>query len=364
MSELFALNELALRKVNELNELLRQKAWSEHSRQGLVAALGESVEKLEELKSSLQKMEKELGAEADSELKQHLLEMEKEMVVLKRNLDFERKKKPVAEDLLKPEEYKEHYSALEQKILSLLMKTRYLLERTRLRAKKLEISPMQEKSTAHNLLDLLAKKESEIEDLKHKYGEARKQALTGVSILEDSATLEQEMNALARKLEVQQNDLEKSYFESEKGLESMQRSNIMLRKEVRGLQQLSSNYFSKNFELITLLKRERDYAKKIVLDIEHETLQLRSAYSKELLSLEETKATARREAEEKFLLRLKKVERENEQKQQLIEQLQTMLQDREKKLSELEEKNRGLRLLLKTKERHEAIKKAFKTKNP
>ncbi len=360
MADLVYLNDEALQKVMELSELLSHKAWSEHSREGIVVALEQSVEKLSELKAVLEKIEKELGAEAEPKIRQHISEMEKEIVFLNRNLEFEKKKKPIAEDLLQPQKYNEQYSAIEQRILSTLLKTRYLVERTQLQARKQTITPIKEKSTAKNLLDLLKAKESEIESMKEKYSEARKHALTGMAELEDSATIENEMNALARKLEVQQSDLEKAYFESQKGLGAMQNSNLMLRKEVMKLQQVFTNYMAKNFELITLLKKERDYAKKIVLDIEHETMQLRSAYSKELFSMQEAKVSAKREAEEKFLNRIRKIEKDNSQKQQLTGQLQGMLQDREKKLSELEEKNQKLRLLLKAKEKHDAVKKAFK----
>lgn len=359
MAEFAGLNDEAQKRAGELTELVRQKAWSEHSRQGIVAVLEQSLEKLEALKSLLEKIQKGLGAEEGAGIKEHLLEMEKQLAVLKRNLEFERSKKSSQDDLLKQGEPKEQYAALEQIVQALLLRTRYILERVQLRANKQLLLPGQEKSTARNLIDLLERKESEIQELKQKYSDARKRALTGVSELADSATVEQEMNMLARKLEVQQNDLEKAYFESRKSMEAMQRSNMVLRKEVMSLQQLFANYFSKNFELITLLKKERDFAKKIVMDIEHETLQLRSAYSRELLSLEEAKVAAKREAEERFLGRLKKLERECEQKQQLTGQLQGMLQDREKKLSEIEEKNRTLRLLLKTKKKHDAVKKAF-----
>jgi hypothetical protein len=241
----------------------------------------------------------------------------------------------------------------------MLLKTRFLLERLQLNAKKHEALPANEKSTAKNLLDLLKNKENEIESLKEKYSEARKQALTGISFLQDNATLEKEMNELARKLELEQSNLEKAYFESQKSLEAMQQSNIVLRQEVRRIQQAFANYLQKSFELITMLKKESDYAKKIVLDIEHETLQLRSSYTKELLSLEEAKIAAKREAEQKFSLRIKKLEQENEKNQKLLEQLQEMLVHREKKLEEFEEKNTKLRLLVQTKQRHDSAKKAF-----
>ncbi len=355
-------NDAALQKVNELNNLLRQKAWSEHSREGFVSALEQSIGLLADLKDLLKKIEKELGEDASASIKSHLAEMEKEIAVFKRNLDLEKKKTPLADDFLKPIASNEQYAWIEQKISSTLLRTRYLLERMQLQAKKHASLPLQEKSTARNLLELLKQKESEIESLKFKYEDARKHALTGMALLEDSAGIENEMNSLARKLGVQQNNLEKAYFESKKGLEEMQRGNLLLRKEVREQQQLLENYLSKNFELITLLKKERDYAKRIVLDIEHETLQLRSAYSKELLSLEEAKIAAKREAEERFIERIKKLEKETAQQHNLTEQLQSMLQNTEARAKELEEKNQKLRLLLKAKEKHDIVKKAFKAR--
>jgi hypothetical protein len=269
----------------------------------------------------------------------------------------------LAEQLCLPEKFSEQYSSLEQRVQTQLLKTRYLVERLQLLAKKSDLTPIQEKSTARNLLDLLKAKENEIESLKEKYGNARKQALTGITELADSATIEDEMNALARKMEVQQNDLEKAYFGNEKGLETMQAANILLRKEVREMQQVFVNYLAKTLELVTLLKKERDYAQKIFMETEHETMQLRSSYSKELLGLQEQKVSLKKEAEEKFVARMRKTENENQQQQQLISQLQSMLQLREKKLEEFEEKNTKLRLLLKTKEKHEAIKKAFLSKS-
>jgi hypothetical protein len=85
MEDLFSLNEGALRKVHELSEQLAAKAWGDHSREGLVSALSQCLEKLSELKVDLEKAEKIIGQEAEPRLRQHIVEMEKEISVLERN---------------------------------------------------------------------------------------------------------------------------------------------------------------------------------------------------------------------------------------------------------------------------------------
>ena len=115
---------------------------------------------------------------------------------------------------------------------------------------------------------------------------------------------------------------------------------------------MQARHSEKTSELIAMLKKERDYAKKIVLDIEHETLQLRSTYSKELLNLEEEKARAKNDAYDKFREKSVRQDAELNEKKELIGHMREAVEAKEEKIRLLEGKVNSMKESMREEKTH------------
>jgi len=124
----------------------------------------------------------------------------------------------------------------------------------------------------------------------------------------------------------------------EKEIEAFQMKYLGMKNALMRLEELNNSQEEKAAEIIKYLKKEKDYARKLVLEIENETIRLRSAYSKELLSLEEGKEIAKHEAYEKFKQQLLKFRKENDEKMLVINDLRKIIKSKEDKIKLLSKK--------------------------
>ncbi len=354
-------------KIDELQKSISQHPWRNASRIVFANALEKSVSGLEELQKLFAEAVSEINRdpkEGKPDLKPFLKELEKLLEVLEKNQRFERQKKAKAGVVneLEKQETPELYADLEQRILGLLLKARYSLERMTIFLRKQGLKPLTQKSSARQVMHVLERKEDELQDLREKYEGIRKKSYLGYLEEESIADLEQELGKLSRSMTLGADELEKSVSFHRSQIEYIENSYAELKQKVSTLEENFLNYSEKSEELIKNLKKERDYAKKIVLDVEHETLQLRNTYTRELLSLEETKLAAKKEAEKKFEAENKRLRREVLEQADLLKHFRKIAEDRLKKEHELEERIKKLTLIAKTQEKHENVKKALKGK--
>src|SRR3989344_2503792 len=158
---------------------------------------------------------------------------------------------------------------------------------------------------------------------------------------ESAADIEKELNELSAKLSAEDSLLEEGVSSCRKQLEQLSVRQAELSGKTRNIREMQARPSEKTAELVTMLKKERDYAKKIVLDIEHETLQLQNTYSNELLNLEEEKIRAKNDAYEKFKERVGRQDAELNEKKELIRHLREAVEAREHRIRALEMKNAG-----------------------
>lgn len=337
MAEIILLCEKVLSAVDRLNTEISAKAWGTYDRTPFMHNLKKAIAGLEEISSVLELMKAEFAREGipqSADVEAHIHEINAVIMLLKRNREMEESKDEGAGEGGNAE----LYSSLEQKVLSALLKTRYLAERAGIATRKQDGMPMQGRSAHRNVLELLEKKEDELQDLKGKYEELRRKSYFGTLEENTSSDIENELNALGRSLEAAGSMLGTEIDGQRKQLEELIRGYDTLEHRMRAIEEMNSQHMAKTFELITLLKKERDYAKKIVLDIEHETLQLRNAYSRELLALEDAKVRAREEATEKAGGRVAAMQRELADRNNLLKRFEEMLEDREGKIRALSER--------------------------
>ncbi len=352
-------------KINEVRLEVIKRHWSELSRPGFIYLLSNLVPLLEDVFALFQStlLELEKSNENIPELKVHLDELSKTIVLLKRNKEMEEKRQEKVKE--KPLEFANDlpshdlYSDLEQKTLAILLKSVYIIDRLRIVLRKRE-STQKLGGVQRNVLSILEEREKELEELRQKYEEIRKNAFFGVVHKDNSVDIENSLNELLRKSEAEVALARKSFESAKTGFESLERGMAELEARLTQTEELQNQTVSKAFELIAILKKERDYAKRLLMDVEHETLQLRSVYSKELLGLQEEKLNYRNSIEQKFVDEIKSLKRELKERNDLIKQLQEAAISRENKIIELEKEMDTLKAKHKTFSRHLKIKENLK----
>ncbi|MEM4364150.1 MAG: hypothetical protein QXS90_02630 [Candidatus Diapherotrites archaeon] len=352
-------------KVNEIRLEVTKRHWSELSRPGFIFLLSNVVPLLDELFSLFQVvlLELEKSKESFPELKAHCDDLSKLVVLLKRNKELEEKRqeKVKAKEISFVEDLpsQDLYSDLEQKTLSFLLKSSYMIDRLRIIVRKRDpankIGVVQK-----NVLSVLEQREKELEDLRKKYEEIRKSAFFGVVHNDSSVEIENSLNELLRKSETEVALVKKSFESAKSSFESLEKSLVELSSRLSQVEEFQNQVVSKTFELIAMLKKERDYAKRLLMDVEQETLQLRNLYSKELLGLQEEKLNYKNSIEQKFVEEIRQLKRELKERNELVKQLQDAASLREQKIVELEKELEDFKVKHKTLHRHLKIKENLK----
>ena len=349
-------------KINELQTGLNRQPWRTASKTVFTNALDKSIGNMQGINNLFKELVENIKKdpkEGSPDLKPFLKELKKLLAILEKNLRFEKQKKSNAKtvNVLEEEETPELYADLEQRILGMLLKARYSLERASIFLRREGFTPLTGNGTAKQVMQILERKEDELQDLREKYEDIRKKSYLGYFEEDSVADLEHELGDIGRKMALNADEVGKTIAFHKNQVEYVENSYAELKQKIDSLEELFFVYSEKSGELIKNLKKERDYAKNVVLDVEHETLQLRNSYTNELLGLQENKLSAKAEAEKKFELELKKLHRQVSEQNDLVSHFRKIAEDKLKKEHNLEEKVKKLSLLLKTKEKHDTVKK-------
>ncbi len=331
--------------VDALQERMHAKRWSEFSRKSFLYNLRNTTAGLGDIAALLDEMHNEFrleSAEGAPDVESHLSEVRALLALLERNRTMEEDKQDALRgvDDFYEEQFRtpELYSSLEQKVLSTILKTRYLAERVQVYSRRNAGIGATAHAAQRNILRVLEEKETELQDLRSKYEQARVDALFGKHGAEAAggvAELEHELSHIARKMEAENAVLNESLSLYRSQVEQLQANYAMMEDRVRGIEELSIRHMGKALELVTLLKKERDYAKKLLLEVQNETADFRSEYSRSLLALEDEKQEARQQAMEQFGKKLQKLERELAERNKMLEHFRSIVAEKERKISEL-----------------------------
>lgn len=353
-------------EIAKTREHVSTRSWTDFSRKGFIYQLANVLPHIQEIYTLFQLIRNEMEKKAEAgkpELGEFLKEINKHITILKRNQAMEEEKsqkamqdgiQTLADEITMPE----LYADLEQKTMSLLLKSANILERIRLFERKKE-PIMQTRAAQRNVLDLLEKRETELQNLRKKYEETRKNMFFGLIEKESANDVEKELGEISRQLEAK-TAVAKKMFEAEKNtFENLQKQMQEMEARINEVEELETRALGKTFELITMLKKERDYAKKILMELEHDTLQLRNSYSKELLGLQEEKMQHKNTLEDKFQREIEELKKEVREKNELLRHFHETVVSKEQKIQELEnsrEQKRKPVLILKEIEKKEEIK--------
>lgn len=363
MPELVEIADKIEQEVSTLREKAGSTQWGRLSRRGFIFSVSNMLPGLEELYSLFQLARMEMSKEGDPaapEASEHLTGLNRLITTLKRNVEMEQSRvekmktqgiEAIAETVTVPE----LYSELEQKTLAMLLKSSYFVERMRIFGRKKE-PLMETRGAQRNVLDLLAKREEEVAALRKKYDETRKNTFMGLLEKGTSAEIEGELNEVSRSIESKTALLRKAFDAAKMFNEQFQRQQAELEQRVLSVEDLQSQMTAKTFEALTMLKKERDYAKRMLIEIEQETIALRNTYSKELLGLQEEKLRLKNTIEEKHNRETSELRAELRHKNETIRHFQESISAKEKKNSDLELENEKLWVLTKTLHKHRAVR--------
>jgi len=353
-------------RVSYLQARLRDSNWAELSRIGFLKEAEEALDRLTGLRKSLEEMHHYVKKNKELGFGQLVSEYKNIEKVVGKNIEFEEKKQSSLQQVhihhseVKPEAF----ASLQQAVLSLLLKTRFLLERTSLYIQKKMPSPeaMAGAGERKELVELLEEKEHELQELRQRYDKVRKQTFLGFQHEESAAELERDMQKLALKFERERKHFEGLASSFRSTVSGLQAEFMELSDKMQETESAFAEFAEKASELIMLLKKERDFAKKTVLDIENEVLQLRAKYSSELLKLEESKAAARGEASADSRKIIEKMQEELEDKEDMLRHFKELAKRKDKESSELGEKLAYVNAAMKARELDRKVKNPKKKK--
>ena len=348
MAHAMAASEKIIDTVDKLHEKMNAKQWRDHSRASFIYASINTIHTLEQIKGMLNEAAVVFEKEGKSfaGLDTHMREIDSTVQVLERNREIEqnmaKKTSAIGIGLIADEiTNTENYSALEQKVLAVLLKTRFLVERLSILERRETTPEYAASKGTKKILELLEEKEKEIQVLREKYEEIRKHSYLARIEENTSHDLEKDINLLSRRLGEEQKLLQVSLESHRRAMEQLEQTHSLILDKHRSLEELEMQLGAKMIDLSTTLKKERDYAKRIVLDIENETLKLRNAYSRQILSLEEEKTNARNQAQEDFKKKISFLSKQLAEKQELIDSLKEIISSKDKYIQKLETKKPG-----------------------
>jgi len=292
-------------EINSLHDACSRTNWAQINRQGFTFELEQCLSRSKSIYLKLDETNREIKLLLEKgapSLDEFLSEAARELTVIEANLSMEKKKK-LRQELVnehEAEEVPELYSSLQQKIISLSLKMRYNADKERnfLIARK---SPFVKRASASkNLLEALQKKEDELNEMQAKNIELKRKTYFGLVLEKSVAEMEQELHEMDKRLSESVASTKKSLKTHLAQINYVEGSFAELSKQVEDIEAVHAGFVEKSVELLRELKKETDFARKLALEIEHETMEKRSAYTKELLSLEEKKVAIEEKLKEKY----------------------------------------------------------------
>ncbi|MFA4907213.1 MAG: hypothetical protein WC602_03010 [archaeon] len=324
MNGISGLASEAMKRTNSVHSDVSTASWHELSRTVFSSTLERTITGLLGLRETISEIIREMEKEALNEShgsKELIAEYDSVIKLLKRNLALETGKQKVKgrnyERMLNDKsEAPELYASLEQKVLGLILKTGFFLQRVQVQLNSMGM-PAQGKADS-GLATLVNARENEISELKKKYEELKAKTYYARVGEKSSADMEQVVSEIARKIEAEARALSLALKAQEKKFGELEKCQSETANSAKALGELALNYADKSSDLATEFKKERDFAKKMVLEIENETMQLRHAYSTELVKMQETRNELRRELLQEFSSRTSKLEKELEEKSEML----------------------------------------------
>ena len=322
---------------------LENSKWGKLSREQFIFQLEKATNLLIKIHAELSALNANLRALLEKntpDISAYLENLKKHIVVLQSNLQMEKSKKIRVELMNSTEnnDVPELYTALQNKIIEYNINARYAAEKIKNFVNTRNTPFVKRGSTAKNLLEILEKKEDELSELRKKHSELKRKSFLGTVEERSLAEIEEKLNENDKKLSIsieQANESLKTHFAQ---INYVEGSFASLKEKVARIESAHTLFAKQAIELIRELKKERDYARRIALEIEQDTISSRGAYTRELLDLENKKVEVREKMSSKYMGEIKRLNREVEEKSLSLTNIVKLVSQQEEEIKKLKSK--------------------------
>lgn len=315
--------------------------WKAKNRQSLIQFLNNSITHVKEIERRMWELhedfEKNPGVH-NLQLKNHISANQEMLDVLKRNLELEENKKIKNWSMQELTIIPDLFEAIQSKLLELMQSNHQAIEKVQIHIRKETMPAVPTKSMERHVMDLLHTKEDEIQTLKSQLQELKKESALARVMKIDVSEMERELQELDKKFHLERNTFENGVKAFRSQLDEAMEKQAMMEHSFSKVEHFMQMLSQKNLELVKELKKERDYAHKLALEIGKETEGLRTKYSHELLNFEEGKMKVKAQEKEKFEAEISDLKEQLKEKGELLHHFQKITQEQERRISKLEEK--------------------------
>lgn len=348
MKELKLVQSLSER-ITFLQEEISGKQWSELSKEEFLYKAETCNTQLDAIKGilfALKEISKKKLEIEEQQVNALLKEIQKILKNLEATIKLEKHK--TTDDFKKinpfiPASNTEAYWHLQEKMLSFALNTRYFIEKTNLSLAKSFLPKTSHSTQTSHLLELLEERDNEVVNLKNEIANLKKRAFLGYLKETTSSDIEEETKKISIEFEKK-----KSFFETKQKrftqqIMSLEKKYIKLKEQLESLSEMFSDYIEKNNKLIQILKKERDLAKKTLLESENHLIELRNKYTNDILMLDQQKIGLEEKIKKQFIIKLKRALQEAKRNHEAVEHFRELLKRKEKEIAKLKKKKGKLK---------------------
>ncbi len=330
-------------QINTLYNSVSKADWRKINQEGFVFELERNTKKLKNLHLDLEELNRELKMLIETNtptFDQLLVELSREMSIIESNLSMEKTKRLRENEvnLLESREVPELYYSIQQKILTIVLRSRNSIEKVKTFLLTKDTSPIKKGTTARALMEMLQKQEDELKKAKEQNFDLKRKTFFGTGEEVNAAEVEKELHETDKNLSESISETKKSLKTHLAQLNYVEGSFIQLKNEVEKVEQQHSTFTKKSLELIKDLKKERDFARKIALEVESETITIRNSYTHQLLDFEKRKTELEEKIKQKYINEIGSKKKEIEEKSMAIVNLTKLIEEQEKEIKILKQK--------------------------
>ncbi|MFH0970892.1 MAG: hypothetical protein V1776_05580 [Candidatus Diapherotrites archaeon] len=188
------------------------------------------------------------------------------------------------------------------------------------------------------LFSLIRTKEDEIQKIKQERDVLKREKYFGPNEKYSLTDMENELHELLQQFAIEKHAVFDHLELGKKKIDEYANHHMHLENKTKKLEHLVSELQKKHLNILTMLKKERDYARKLAMDLETETASVRALYSKELLTLEDKKHAIKKEIEEKHAQKIFQLEKKVKEQESLLKELDALAREKERQIQRMAEK--------------------------
>ncbi len=327
--------------ANRAQLVEKLKQWHTHTKQS------------KELLTLLQMEQMKYPELKDINLREAETFLQKTDEVLGRNLNFEKDKTNRKIDLTEKVTTPALGAELEARMHRQWLALHRAHEQLSIALRQSMVNPTNAKAIEGELFSLVKTKEEEIQKLKQERDVLKREKYFGPHEKFSLTDAENELQELLQRFAIEKHGMFDHLEQGKKKLEEYSTHHMHLEHKTKKMEQMVHDLQKKHISIAGALKKERDFARKLALDMEGETASIRALYSKELLTLDEKKHALKQEIEEKHRQKISTLEKKTREQEQLIRELDALAREKERQVARIAEK-------LPEKERKEITQRAKK----